>query len=205
MYWIPGSQWVYYQKQLHVVKQLPECLWGQINGLEAIKSWKQRWNYSKAIWESIDWDALASAYKEVSSEKCRWASKWTLGHFSHGKNMACWQFWSSSVACPCCRHDLEDKVHVIQCSDPDAERVWEASTKQLQEWLLLMTQSNQKAWASLEETNDPNRLTETLWKPSSKDWKTGVILPTQPPQRTLQQKDGWTKIKLVGKGCWMAG
>jgi len=129
-YRIPGSQWVCYIKQQCVVKQLSECLWEQINGLEAIKYWKRRQNYSKAIWESIDWDALATAYKEVSSAKHWWASKWASGHFSHGKNMTCWQFWSSA-ACPHCGHDLEDKVYMIQCPDPEVEKVWEASIKQL--------------------------------------------------------------------------
>ena len=50
------------------------------------------------IWDTIDWDALAMAYKEVPIAKHHWALKWKSGHFSHGKNMAQWQFWLLAVS-----------------------------------------------------------------------------------------------------------
>jgi len=96
--------------------------------------WKKWHDLNDAILESIDWDTLAMAYKEVSSTKRRWASKWISGHFSQGKNMTYWYFWSSA-ACPCCGYDPEDKIHVICCPYPEAEKTWDASLKQLQVWL----------------------------------------------------------------------
>jgi len=68
-YHIPGSQWVCYLAQHRAVKQLMEKLQEHINGLVAIHYWKQCHKILDNIWDSIDWDALAMAYKEVSSTK----------------------------------------------------------------------------------------------------------------------------------------
>jgi len=116
-----------------VVKQFSDWLRDH-NGPEAIQYWKQWWQLSNTIWESINWDALAITCKEVTSTKCRWASKWNSGNFSHGKNMTRWHF-HTSLACPWCGHEPEDNYHIIQCPAPEVEKAWEDSLKQLQVWL----------------------------------------------------------------------
>jgi len=50
-----------------VVKQLQDQLWEQINGPDAIWYWQQKCQMTVQIWEMIDWDALALAYKEIPS------------------------------------------------------------------------------------------------------------------------------------------
>jgi len=115
-YKIPGSQWVCYLQKHWVVKQLYKCLWERINGLEALRYWQWCHQITTTIWDTIDWDALARAYKEVPIAKHYWTSKWTLGHFSHGENLAWWQFWLSA-AYPLCGMTLEDKLHVIHCPE----------------------------------------------------------------------------------------
>jgi len=100
-----------------MVKQLEDWLWVQINGPVAIWSWQEKHQMPPQIWDKIDWDALSLAYKELPIAKWSWASKWTLGHFSFGKNMVRWKFWSSA-ACPRCGKTPEDKDHVLLCGDP---------------------------------------------------------------------------------------
>jgi len=137
-YIIPGSQWCCLINRVWVVKQLQEHFREHINGPVAIQYWQAKCQMSPQIWAFIDWDALSNAYKEISISKQRWASKWTLGHFTHGKNMARCKFHSSAV-CPQCGATQEDKAHVLSCSDPLAMQVWKTSHQHLKEWLKTQT------------------------------------------------------------------
>jgi len=124
----------------------------------------------------INWDALATAYKEIPSSKCQWASKRTLGHFSHGKNMARWKF-HLLAACPRCRVMLDNKDHVILCPNPSLMQVWEMSLKQLKEWL----QSQNTYWP----------IAEAILQGLTQ-WCNYSMLPTTP------MVDGWADQEKIG-------
>ncbi len=82
----------------------------------------------------IDWYGVGRAYWESTPTVCRWATKHTSGFFAHGKNMACWQF-RSSTNCPRCGSELEDKAHITQCTNEEARLTWKQSLKQVEKWL----------------------------------------------------------------------
>jgi len=89
---------------------------------------------TEPTWQLIDWKGLGRAYRESSIAVRRWATKYTSGFFMHGKNMARWQF-RSSTSCPRCGTENEDKAHITRCNDAAAREVWNQSLKQLGQWL----------------------------------------------------------------------
>jgi len=97
------------------------------------KHWKQKYQISDRTWQSIDWYGLGRAYKESSPVTRRWATKHTLGFFAHSKNMARWNF-RSSTWCPRCEEDSEDKAHITKCPNTDAALTWQQSLKKLATW-----------------------------------------------------------------------
>jgi len=83
-----------------VVKQLIESQ--HINGPEAVRYWQKQHQITTTIWDSIDWDALATAYKEVLSAKCnglqnRLQDTSDMGRIWQGGNFGC-QWHAHDVA-----------------------------------------------------------------------------------------------------------
>jgi len=162
-----------------------------VNGVLADKHWKQKFRLSDSTWQSIDWYGLGRAYKESSTATRRWATKHTSGFFAHGKNMARWNF-CSSTCCPQCNKEVKDKVHITQCPNAEASLTWQQSLKQLEKWF--------------QESNTAHKLSEAiLWDLHQwQDPQRNVASPTGPyimDQVVIgwdQFLDGW-----LAKSWWL--
>jgi len=70
---------------------------------------------------------------ESSTVERKWACKFAMGFFGHGKNMSQWKI-QSSMQCPQCGYTTEDKNHVIKCPHPMAQK--QKSLTSLNSWLM---------------------------------------------------------------------
>jgi len=72
--------------------------------------------------------------KELPIPRRCWVSKFMSGHFAHGKNMQRWNFHSQAL-CPRCPDPVEDKPHLLQCPNLEAQELWHQSLDKLKSWL----------------------------------------------------------------------
>jgi len=133
-YHLPGEGWTCSINHRRIVTQLADRIRNQINDVPITKYWKTKFGINNATWQSIDWIGLGRAYRESTITVWRWATKHTSGFFAHGKNMARWNF-RSSMHCPRCGTENEDKAHITQCPAPAAREIWQHSLKKLTQWL----------------------------------------------------------------------
>jgi len=56
------------------------------------------------------------------------------GHFTHGKNMVCWQ-QCTSTKCPQCGNTVEDKVHIVKCTHEQVNTKWNEAILDLTKWM----------------------------------------------------------------------
>jgi len=82
----------------------------------------------------MDTELLEVAYNKSPVGRWMWTAKFSSGHLSHGKNMVQWNF-RTSADCPCCKGEVKDKEHMIQCQEDSAQQIWEESLKWLKSWL----------------------------------------------------------------------
>jgi len=105
-----------------------------MNGQKTTEYWLKRRGLTQGIWNTIDWESVGWAMKELPINRRRWVSKYVSGHFATGKNMQRWKF-RSTAECPRCHDQQEDKYHLLSCPDTAARERWEKSMKELESWL----------------------------------------------------------------------
>jgi len=133
-YMVPFAYGGCYVGTTWVVKNLAACLHEHINGQSAISYWHTKCGYTCTTWNKTNWPSFTCAMNEIPLAWQQWVLKFVSGHFSHGKNMQCWHFWTL-LQCPWCHDPLEDKLHIIMCLDPLAVTLWQNLLSQLQQWL----------------------------------------------------------------------
>ncbi len=72
--------------------------------------------------------------QEIPLNRQRRVTKYVSGHFATGRNMNKWKF-RSITKCPRCPEPIEDKQHILECPNTEAQELWEKALKQLDEWL----------------------------------------------------------------------
>jgi len=89
---------------------------------------------TKGVWNTIDWESISRAIREIPPNRRCWMAKYILGHFATGKNRQRGKF-QTLAQCPRCTHTLEDKMHILKCPSPTAHALWEKSLADLDKWL----------------------------------------------------------------------
>jgi len=133
-YKLPGYPWGCYLGKQHVIKQLQHSLWKFINGKDMLKYWEQ-WKQSlQDLLQEVDWQSLGCAIQSIPLSKHRWSTKQMSGHFAHGKNMVRLQ-QRSTAEFPQCRMTIEDKTHIIRCTQAEATSTWTVAITDLTQWM----------------------------------------------------------------------
>jgi len=133
-YKLPGYPWGCYLGKQHVIKQLQHSLWKFINGKDMLKYWEQ-WKQSlQDLLQEVDWQSLGCAIQSIPLSKHRWSTKQMSGHFAHGKNMVRLQ-QRSTAEFPQCRMTIEDKTHIIRCTQAEATSTWMVAITALMKWM----------------------------------------------------------------------
>jgi len=89
---IPGSQGVCYAGTHRIEKDFANTIRDHMNGQKTTEYWLKRRGLTQGIWNTIDWESIGWAMKELPINRRRWVSKYVSGHFATGKNMQRWKF-----------------------------------------------------------------------------------------------------------------
>jgi len=164
---IPGSQGVCYAGKHRIEKDLANTIRNHMNGQKTIAYWLKRRELTQGIWNTIDWESIGRAMKELLINRRRWVAKYVSGHFATGKNMQQWKF-RSTAECPRCHDPREDKQHLLSCPDTAARERWEKAMKELESWLRdenTERQLRNQLMAYLRNRNSPNETATTPGTP----------------------------------------
>jgi len=116
--------------------------------------------------------------QEIPQSKQQWVSKQTSSHFTHGKNMVRWH-QRTTAECPRHGATLEDKPHIILCSQQEATDLWTLALSSLKKWLQ-------------EEEMDPHLITDLLT--GLQEWCRGVPVTGTLPLTRQQSMIGWEAV-----------
>jgi len=131
---IPGSQGVCYVDRHQIEKDFANTIRDHMNGQKTTAYWLKRRGLTQGIWNTINWESIGRAMKELPINRRCWVSKYVSGHFATGKNMQRWKF-RSTAECPRCHDQQEDKHHLLSCPNTTACERWEKAMKELESWL----------------------------------------------------------------------
>ena len=83
--------------------------------------WTDRYKWTDATFQSIDWEILARSQKLWPWNQRKWISKMISGFAPTGRTMFKRDEWDHSK-CPRCEQENEDSVHVITCQAKSAQQ-----------------------------------------------------------------------------------
>jgi len=133
-YTLPGNAWGCYVQKQCIMTQLPMILKKHINSQATLSYWEKRKQTSQEQLQEIDWMSLGRVMQSVPLSKHRWASKQMSGHFAHSKNMVRWK-QRTLAQCPRCGAMVEDKAHIVKCTDEQASAKWNEAISNLTKWM----------------------------------------------------------------------
>ncbi len=98
-----------------------------------LKHWSTRRKIPSNLIRSIDWEACHRAVKQLGLHRSLWIPKWLSGFAPVGKVLQRNNL-QDHAECPRCAA-FENTAHVIICPAPTAQRQWDSSLAQLNEWM----------------------------------------------------------------------
>lgn len=85
--------------------------------------------------EDIDWTSTGRAFQGLPTwSRKMWLSKHVTGFGPSAKTMHRRREWKTNL-CPLCKNEVEDSQHVILCSDPQVQTLWEKALVSLNQFL----------------------------------------------------------------------
>jgi len=82
---IPWSQGVWYMGPNWIAKDFAATIWDHMNGQKTTDYWTKRRRMLQGIWNTINWESIGWAMKELSINCWWWVLKYVSGHFAMGK------------------------------------------------------------------------------------------------------------------------
>jgi len=131
---IPEEPWSCTIARRKLVKNIEKQLCEHINSLAIVGYWKTKPRGKQE--EVIDWEAMGQAMAESKFNQRKWAAKYMMGFFAHGKNMRWWKM-RTATTCPRCREEDKDKTHVIRCKHKTAQQQWDKALTELENWMIM--------------------------------------------------------------------
>jgi len=103
---IPEERWSFTIYRRKLVKNIEKQLCKHINSPTIVGYWKTKQRGQQA--KAIDWEVMGQAMAEIKFNQMKWAAKYAMGFFAHGKNMRWWKM-STATTCPRCREEKKTK------------------------------------------------------------------------------------------------
>lgn len=127
----PWSIW--FQQEKNSIR-LHSWIYNIIHSEEAKDYWASNRKLSRAVIDSVDWNIIDSALKEVPQNQQTFVTKHSVGMCGVGKFLKHWKERTSD-ACPRYSAPLEDSAHVWTCAHPDGSALWDQSLTKLKGWM----------------------------------------------------------------------
>jgi len=129
---IPKELWSCTIDSRKLVKNIEKQLCKHLNSPAIIGYWKQS-NEDSKMKQAINWEAMGWAMVESKFNQRKWAAKYMMGFFAHGKNMRWWKMRTATM-CPRCGEEDKDKMHMLRCKHQSAQQQWERALTELDNW-----------------------------------------------------------------------
>jgi hypothetical protein len=109
-------------------------LYNHAQSTKILQHWSERRNIPHNLITNIDWEAGQVVIKCLGLNKQLWIPKWIAGFAPVGKVLQRNKLQDHSE-CPRCAA-FKDTNHVVLCTAPKAQTMWDASVSRLKTWLL---------------------------------------------------------------------
>jgi hypothetical protein len=126
--------WSIWYKDKKISNNIHSTVYNIVHSPTAYTYWSQKKRISNATIQSVHWDALGQAAKEITLARHTFVIKASVGMCGVGKFLKRWK-QSSSSACPRCLAPVEDINHVWKCQHPDVKALWTTTLIKLSSWL----------------------------------------------------------------------
>ncbi len=155
-----------------------DTLYTSIQGPPTIEYWS--WKRHIPLHCPVAWDCAGRALRNLPFHQLRRTIKQATGFKGVGAMLARW-YPGSDSSCPLCEAPVEDACHVIQCPDPRARKVWEASLTKLDSWM---------------KDQRTNPLLRNALLVGLKSWANGDPCTSRVPAARAQSNIGWYNMIL---------
>ncbi len=109
-----------------------QSLYNHAQSTPILEHWSKRRNIPHHLIRSIDWEACEHAIKLLGLTRSLWIPKWLAGFAPVGKVQKRNMF-QDHAECPRCSA-FETTAHVLLCPAPQAQRQWDSSLSNLDQW-----------------------------------------------------------------------
>lgn len=127
-----GSVWIQGHK---VVQDFKKQLLEYLGSIDSVPKWEAKFNWTKGSGSTVNWKFFGVANKSVPAARRLWVTKTASGFFASGKMMKL-RRERPDAQCPRCAFDPEDRLHILQCSHPEAGILWDQSMLKLEAHLV---------------------------------------------------------------------
>lgn len=115
--------------------ELKQQLLSYLGSITSVPYWENHFEWPAGMGSTINWNSIGIAQGSLPLSRKIWLAKTVSGFFSHGKMMKRWKFKNNST-CPRCQEPLEDAVHILRCSHPEANSLWHQRVSELKRWMI---------------------------------------------------------------------
>ena len=133
----PAEGWALYREGLPVESRIDDKIHQWTTGTEAIAYWHRKDRILEGTEEQVQWDLLGSATRGLQPGRQLWVAKHFSGWEGTGEMMQRWGKRDTSN-CPRCPAK-ETHRHIVQCTSPGAQEVFDASMLKVTKWLQTST------------------------------------------------------------------
>lgn len=179
--------WCDAQSQHHLIySELLNTLHNQIHTQQYRQYLNHKGKFTPYQSSRIDWLSRSKAHSNMTLATNRWTTKWLTGFCGIGTMLVIYKHQKHSK-CPRCNCDNETLTHVLKCSAPTAQQLWDDEMTNLQQWILdnkgcpllaetIVTQLH--AWHNNELPPQPSSssplLLESIWQQASIGWQSFI-------------------------------
>jgi hypothetical protein len=116
---------------MKISTNLRTTIYDIVHAKKAKSYWESSKKLPRAIIDSVDWDAIDIAMKEVPRHRQTLITKHIVGMCGVGKFLKRWKERATSE----CSIAVEDALYVWICPHPEASALWDTSIQRLKDWM----------------------------------------------------------------------
>jgi hypothetical protein len=127
--------WTLWHGQTKLTQPDSNSLYSLIQDPSTVAYWVRKKRIPEEAVDTVDWEASGTAMTSLPRARRRWVTKHASENCGTNATLAKWGYRDESK-CPRCNEEVEDCLHVLQCTGEGASETWQESITKLEAKLL---------------------------------------------------------------------